>query len=125
AAPLSGRRPCADRATPLAAALAVYGAPAARAARSLPAVGRALRGARRPERAVSGERLTEPLAEDDLRQRLTLFLAAPQPVDRVAERQDRQQIELVRDVQQLLRLVQPAEADPIRANAVGPGGQDH
>ena len=61
----------------------------------------------------------------DLPQSLAVLLPAPDGAGRVPERQDRQNLELRRDVEERLHLVESAEADPVRAYAVRPGREQH
>src|SRR5947199_10723162 len=60
-----------------------------------------------------------------LTQRLALLLASFQGASRVAKRKDRQHIEAGRDVEQRLDFLEPTEAYPVRAHAIGPRRQQH
>ncbi len=64
-------------------------------------------------RPPSLERAGKPLQVCDLRQRFALLLAPAHGHGRVAEREDRQHLQLLRDVQQRLDRLQPSEADPV------------
>ena len=74
---------------------------------------------------LSVERPSESLQVCHLGERLALFLPAPHGPDRIPERQDRQHLQLVGDVEQCLHLVESAEAHPIRAHALRPGRKQH
>src|SRR3989442_7556683 len=74
---------------------------------------------------LSLERLSEPLQVCHLEQRLALLLPVPDGPDWVPEREDRQQFELGRDVEDSVHLVESAETDPVRAHAIGPSREQH
>src|SRR5713101_1292576 len=71
------------------------------------------------------ERASIPLEMRHLAQRLALLLASSHGASRVAERKDRQHIEAGRDVEESLDLLEPTEAYPFRARAIGPRRQQH
>src|SRR6266508_3949179 len=99
---------------------------AARAGPSVPC----LQGPRRfmpwgvPSRP-SLERASIPLEMRHLSQWLALLLASSNGASRVAERKDCQDIEAGRDVEQGLGFLEPTEAHPVRAHAIGPRRQQH
>src|SRR5215471_20807320 len=71
------------------------------------------------------ERLAVALAVGDRLERLAVLLAAPNPVGWIAEGQDRERVERRGNSQQRVDLRQATEADPVRAHAFLPRGQQH
>src|SRR5581483_11554406 len=74
---------------------------------------------------TSGERPAVALAACDRAQRPAILPAAPQPLHRVAEGHDAEHLERIRDAEDGLNVLQVVEPDPVRADALCPGGEHH
>ena len=77
------------------------------------------------DRHVLLEGPSEPLLVRHVADRFPLLLSAADCARGVSEREDRKHVEPGRDIEHRLGLVKVAEADPVRADAVGPGREQH
>src|SRR5437764_14825586 len=74
---------------------------------------------------ILGKRLVPPFTVSDLAKRLPILLALADGLNWVAKGKDRKNLDLLGNAQHGIDLLETMEADPVRANTLCPGGQDH
>src|SRR5215208_3568450 len=77
-----------------------------------------------PRHSLDPERLSPPFAMGDFRQRLARLLPLPDGIGGVAKRQDRHDVQIFRDANELFGRWAPA-SNPIAAHSSVPGHQEH